>query len=53
MILHVRKIFWTQNGWPIVSPERYAWEDNAAVAKDSITGQWVAHQHTGNNEQIR
>jgi arabinan endo-1,5-alpha-L-arabinosidase len=40
MILHVRKIFWTQDGWPIVSPERYAWEDNATVVRDSITGQW-------------
>jgi arabinan endo-1,5-alpha-L-arabinosidase len=40
MILHVRKIFWTQNGWPVVSPERYAWEDNAAVVKDSLPGQW-------------
>jgi len=40
MILHVRKIFWMQNGWPVVSPERYAWEDNANVPKDSITGHW-------------
>lgn len=40
MIMHVRKIFWMENGWPVVSPERYAWEDNAAVARDSITGQW-------------
>ncbi len=40
MILHIRKIFWTQSGWPVVSPERYAWEDNSPVARDSITGQW-------------
>jgi len=40
MDLHVRKIFWTSNGWPVVSPERYAWEDNAIVAQDSIIGQW-------------
>ena len=40
MDLHVRKIFWMQNGWPVVSPERYAWEDNATVAQDSIAGQW-------------
>jgi arabinan endo-1,5-alpha-L-arabinosidase len=40
MVLHVRKIFWTADGWPVVSPERYAWEDNATVAKDSLTGQW-------------
>lgn len=40
MIMHVRKIFWTSNGWPVVSPERYAWEDNASVSKDSLHGQW-------------
>ena len=40
MDLHVRKIFWMQNGWPVVSPERYAWENDAAVARDSLTGQW-------------
>ena len=40
MDMHVRKIFWTQDGWPIVSPERYAWEDNATVPKDSIIGNW-------------
>jgi arabinan endo-1,5-alpha-L-arabinosidase len=40
MILHVRKIFWMENGWPVVSPERYAWEDNATVPKDSVVGHW-------------
>ena len=40
MDLHVRKIFWTQNGWPVVSPQRYAWEDNATVSIDSLKGQW-------------
>jgi arabinan endo-1,5-alpha-L-arabinosidase len=40
MNLHVRKLFWTTDGWPVASPERYAWEDNATVAKDSISGTW-------------
>ncbi len=40
MDLHVRKLFWTENGWPVASPERYAWEDNSLVSKDSITGNW-------------
>jgi arabinan endo-1,5-alpha-L-arabinosidase len=40
MVLHVRKLFWTADDWPVASPERYAWEDNANVPKDSITGQW-------------
>ena len=40
MDLHVRKVFWTNDGWPVVSPERYAREDNANVPVDSITGSW-------------
>lgn len=40
MDLHIRKIFWMQDGWPVVSPERYAWETNTAVAQDSLLGQW-------------
>ncbi|WP_207497210.1 arabinan endo-1,5-alpha-L-arabinosidase [Aridibaculum aurantiacum] len=40
MNLHVRKIFWTQDGWPVVSPQRYAWEDNSTVAADSLAGNW-------------
>ena len=40
MDLHVRKIFWTPDGWPVVSPERYAWEDNSTVPQDSIVGSW-------------
>ena len=40
MVLHVRKIFWTTDGWPVVSPERYALEDNATVPVENIAGQW-------------
>ncbi|CAN5546029.1 arabinan endo-1,5-alpha-L-arabinosidase [soil metagenome] len=40
MDLHVRKMFWTADGWPVVSPERFAWENNNNVPKDSITGNW-------------
>ena len=40
MDLHVRKLFWTPDGWPVASPERYAWEDNSTVPQDSITGNW-------------
>ncbi|MDI3321957.1 arabinan endo-1,5-alpha-L-arabinosidase [Pinibacter soli] len=40
MDLHVRKLFWTKDGWPVASPERYAWEDNSLVAKDSLAGNW-------------
>ena len=40
MVLHVRKIFWTKDGWPVVSPERYAGESNADVPLTEITGAW-------------
>lgn len=38
MDLHVRKLFWTPDGWPVASPERYAWENNDTVAVDSLLG---------------
>ncbi len=38
MDLHVRKLFWTADGWPVASPERYAWEDNSVLPKDSLAG---------------
>lgn len=40
MDLHVRKIFWTPDGWPVVSPERYALEDNTTVAQTDLIGSW-------------
>lgn len=43
MDLHVRKVLWTENGWPVVSPERYA-----AVEQTAITAAELA----GNYEQI-
>jgi arabinan endo-1,5-alpha-L-arabinosidase len=43
MVLHIRKMHWTEDGWPIVSPERYA-----GVAQDEITTADLA----GNYEQI-
>lgn len=43
MDLHVRKMFWTEDGWPIVSPERYA-----AVAQTTV----AATDLVGNYEQI-
>lgn len=40
MDLHVRKIFWTPSGWPVVSPQRYAGEDNSLVPQADILGTW-------------
>lgn len=40
MNLHVRKLFWTTDGWPVASPERYAWEKDSLISQADITGAW-------------
>jgi len=47
MVLHVREIKWTTNGWPVVSPERYAGDVTLGSAtflshlnKKDIPGDW-------------
>jgi arabinan endo-1,5-alpha-L-arabinosidase len=41
MNLHVRKISWTPDGWPVVSPERYAATDQTlAIATTELAGTW-------------
>lgn len=40
MIMHVRQIFWREDGWPVVSPERFAQIENEPVTKDMIIGGW-------------
>jgi len=40
MDLMVRRLFWTADGWPVASPERYAWENNDAVTKEALIGTW-------------
>lgn len=38
--LHVRKLLWTEDGWPIVSPERYAGETEQDIEPSLINGEW-------------
>jgi arabinan endo-1,5-alpha-L-arabinosidase len=40
MDLHVRKIFWTTDGWPVVSPERYANVAQSAIVQSELAGDW-------------
>ncbi len=40
MILHVRELFWTPEGWPVASPERYAAVDQFPVLENEIPGDW-------------
>lgn len=38
--LHIRKIVWTEDGWPLVSPERYAGEEEQPVDPAIMSGTW-------------
>lgn len=40
MVMHVRKMFWTEGGWPVVSPERYAATEQTPVATSELEGDW-------------
>ncbi|MFZ5941092.1 MAG: arabinan endo-1,5-alpha-L-arabinosidase [Bacteroidota bacterium] len=40
MDLHVREVFWTEDGWPVVSPERYNTVAERSLDKNDITGTW-------------
>lgn len=40
MVLHAREIFWTEDGWPVVSPERYAVVPQTPIEKKDLTGNW-------------
>lgn len=40
MVLHVRKIHWTEDYWPIVSPERYANISQTEVLEDDLVGNY-------------
>lgn len=40
MILHTRQIHWTEDGWPLVSPQRYAAEEEEEVLESEISGTW-------------
>ncbi|QOR75205.1 MAG: arabinan endo-1,5-alpha-L-arabinosidase [Thermoflavifilum sp.] len=40
MDLHIRKVFWTQDGWPVVSPERYAGVAQRKISADDLVGKW-------------
>jgi hypothetical protein len=40
MMGHVRRIYWTSDGWPVVSPERYAGVEDAPISVDDLEGTW-------------
>jgi arabinan endo-1,5-alpha-L-arabinosidase len=40
MMGHVREIYWTDEGWPVVAPERYAEVPENTIAEEDIVGTW-------------
>lgn len=40
MVLHVRKLYWTADGWPVASPQRYAGVTGAAITQADLVGDW-------------
>lgn len=40
MMGHVRELYWTEDGWPVVAPERYANVPDDSITKSDITGTW-------------
>ncbi|MBB3113970.1 arabinan endo-1,5-alpha-L-arabinosidase [Paenibacillus phyllosphaerae] len=38
--MHIYKMFWTPDGWPVLNPERYAGEKTQPIAKDSLSGDY-------------
>ncbi|NDV77568.1 arabinan endo-1,5-alpha-L-arabinosidase [Dysgonomonas sp. 511] len=40
MDLHVRDMYWTADGWPVVSPQRYAAVPQRQITKEDLAGDW-------------
>ena len=40
MDLHLRRMYWTKEGWPVVSPERYAGIQDTTFISSDFIGEW-------------
>lgn len=40
MDLHLRRLYWTSDGWPVVSPERYAGLPDTTFTAADFAGEW-------------
>ena len=40
MVMHLRQLFWTEDGWPLASGQRYAAEEETAVTAEELAGDW-------------
>ena len=40
MMGHVRKVRWTEDGWPVIVPERYTGAPDEEISEDELIGDW-------------
>ncbi len=40
MMGHVKQIHWTEDGWPVIAPERYAGVPKTTIKEEDVTGTW-------------
>ena len=40
MDIHLRQVFFTSDGWPVVSPERYTGSASRKFSAADIVGEW-------------
>lgn len=40
MVLHTREVFFNSEGWPVVSPQRYAGTEARTFNKEDLVGEW-------------
>ena len=50
---HVRKMVFTDEGWPVVSPERYAGEEEQPIRPDEVVGNWEFFPIDPNNNEMQ
>ena len=50
---HVRKMVFLDEGWPVVSPERYAGEEEQPIPEKEIAGTWEFLPIAPNNNQMQ
>ena len=40
MVMHLRELTWTEDGWPAAYPQRYADIEQHTITADSVVGRW-------------
>lgn len=53
MVLHLRRMFFTPDGWPVVSPERYAGVEPRMFSSRDLEGEWEVIRLTEPSDEIR